>query len=76
MASDSYSAKVVLQLVVGGLTLSLSHVGPSGIVIRDECQPMPASQAELRVFVDDSREVRQVFLPHGIPGPRQPIAFF
>jgi hypothetical protein len=74
--ANNYSAKVVMELVVGGLTLSLSHAGPSGLVVRDECRPMPASDALLRIFVDDSESVQRIFLPHGIPGAGLPFEFF
>ena len=75
MASENYSAKVELTLAVGGETLSLSHVGPSGIVVRGDCRPMPPGSAEIHIKVDDTESIRKVFLPFGIPGPRQPIAF-
>lgn len=75
VALDGYSALVVLRLRVGGATLSLSHVGSRNIVVRDECQPIPATDAEILVQVNDTHKVRKVFLPHGIPGPRQPIPF-
>jgi hypothetical protein len=74
-AITPYSAKVVLSLLVGGVTLSLSHVGPNEIIVRDECEPIPAGEAKLLIRVDDSRKVRNVFLPHGIPGPRVPVMF-
>jgi hypothetical protein len=74
-ATTPYSAKVVLSLFVGGVTLSLSHVGPNEIIVRDECEPIPAGDARLLICVDDSKKVRKVFLPHGIPGPHVPVMF-
>lgn len=76
MNRQSYSAKVELQLAVQGVVLSLSHVGPSGLVVREDCPAFPPGAAELRVTVDDDCSVRGVYLPHGIAGPGQPIAFF
>jgi hypothetical protein len=70
-----YSAEVGLSLKVGDVVLSLSHVGPNEIIVRDECGPIPAGDAKLFIRVDDSRKVRQIFLPHGIPGPRVPVMF-
>lgn len=75
-ASNGYSAQVVLQLLVGGATLSLSHVGSREIVVRDECGPIPATNAEIHVQVDDTHKVHKVFLPNGIPGPRQAIRYW
>jgi hypothetical protein len=70
-----YSAEVVLSLLIGGVTLSLSHVGPNEIIVRDECEPIPAGNAKLFIRVDESKKVRDVFLPHGIPGPHVPVMF-
>jgi hypothetical protein len=70
-----YSAEVVLSLLVGGVTLALSHVGPNEIIVRDACDPIPAGEAKLYIRVDESRKVRKVFLPHGIPGPHVPVMF-
>jgi hypothetical protein len=70
-----HSAKVDLLLRVGDLTLSLSHVGPNEIIVRDECKAIPPGDAKLYIRVDDSRTVREVFLPHGIPEPNVPVMF-
>ena len=70
-----YSAEVVLSLLVGGVTLALSHVGPNEIIVRDACDPIPAGEAKLYIRVDESRKFRKVFLPHGIPGPHVPVMF-
>ena len=76
MAVESgYSAKVVLTLIVGGRSLSLSHVGPSEIVVRDQCEPIPPGDAKLLIRVDSSKKARSIFLPNGIPGPGQPVMF-
>jgi hypothetical protein len=74
-ASWDYSAKVALTLVVDGVELALSHVGPSGLVVRDACEPRPECQAKLRIAVGDSTRTRSVYLPHGIPGAGEPFAF-
>jgi hypothetical protein len=70
-----YSAEVDLSLLVGGVSLSLSHVGPNEIIVRDNCGPIPAGDAKLYIRVDESKKVRKVFLPHGIPGPHVPVMF-
>ncbi len=72
----SYSADVELSLRVTDMTLSLSHVGPNEIVVRDDCDPIPPSDAKLYIRVDEHKTVRQIFLPHGIPGPHVPVMFF
>jgi hypothetical protein len=69
-ANNGYSAKIVLRLLINGAKLALSHVGGSGLVVKDDCEPMPAGPAKLIIDVDDSVETRDIFLPHGIPGPR------
>jgi hypothetical protein len=60
---------------VGGVSLALSHVGPNELIVRDECEPIPSGDAKLYIRVDDSKRVRKVFLPHGIPGPHVPVMF-
>jgi hypothetical protein len=70
-----YSAKVVLSLLVGGVSLALSHVGPNELIVRDECEPIPSGDAKLYIRVDNSKRMRKVFLPHGIPGPHVPVMF-
>lgn len=45
----SYSSKVVLTLIVGDRELALSHVGSRMFIVSDECQPIPACDAQLRV---------------------------
>jgi hypothetical protein len=75
MSVKAHSAKVDLTLIVGGIVLSLSHVGPNEIIVRDECEPIPSGEAKLYIRVDDSKRVRKIFLPHGIPGPHVPVMF-
>jgi hypothetical protein len=70
-----YSAHVVLTLIVGDQKLALSHVNPSNVIVRDDCEPIPPSDAELVVEVDGRRIVRNVFLPHGIPNAPQRVSY-
>ncbi len=72
---NPHSAKVSLALRIGGKLLGLSHVGPNEIIVSDECEPIPSGDAKLFIRVDDSKKVRNVFLPHGIPGPHVPVMF-
>ena len=72
--TNGFSAKVVLTLFVNELELALSHVGPSGLVIRDDCDPLPAQNAKLRIQIDDSVESVDVFLPDGVAGPGTKVA--
>lgn len=74
-AHNGHSANVALTLIVGGVPLALSHVGAGEIIIKDECGSYPACDAKLMIRVDDSKKSRKIFLPHGIPGPRQPVMF-
>jgi len=72
---DSYSAKIVLTLIVGGTKLALSHVGPSGLIVRDDCNAIPACSAKLIIQIDSSVESIDIYLPHGIAGPRKRAAY-
>jgi hypothetical protein len=71
-----YSANVVLTLIIGGVSLALSHVGPDEFVVRDECEPMPSSYAHIVIRVDGKKKSKLVYLPHGVPGPNQRVKFF
>jgi hypothetical protein len=74
--SSGYSAKVALTLLVDGVQLALSRVGPAGIVVRDECQPIAPCDATILIQVDQAEEALKVYLPDGVPGPQQRIRFF
>jgi hypothetical protein len=76
MDLTTYSAKVALTLIVKGAPINLSQVGPSEIVVLDDCEPIPPCEAELRIRVDNSRKKKRIYLPMGIPGPRQPVPYF
>ena len=75
-AITPYSADVALTLVAGGVSYALSHVGPTEFVVRDECSPIPAGNASIVIRVDNQRKTKRVYLPHGVPGPNQPVKFF
>jgi hypothetical protein len=77
MASTTpYSANVVLTLIAGGTSYALSHVGPTEFVVRDECDAIPPGNASIVIRVDNKQKTKRVFLPHGVPGPNQPVKFF
>jgi hypothetical protein len=76
MDITTYSANVALTLMVNGQFIKLSQVGPSELVVLDECDPIQPGEAELRIRVDGSRRMKRIYLPMGIPGPRQPVPYF
>jgi hypothetical protein len=73
--SRRYSPKVALTLFVGERQLALSHVGPNDVTVRDRCEPIPPTDAELVITVDDESETYNIFLPHGIPAAPQKVAY-
>ena len=75
IARGGYSSNVRLTLRINGSELALSHVGSQRIVVRDLCEPLPASEAEIVIEVNDSAERFKVFLPHGLPGPGQMVEY-
>ena len=75
IAHNGYSSKVALTLLIDGRKLALSHVGSSRFVVRDPCDPQPASDAEILIEVNDSAESYKVFLPFGLPGPGQLVEY-
>lgn len=70
-----YSSKVALSIIVGDVELSLSHVGPSGVIVRVPCQPIPPCDAKIVVKIDDAVSIKNVFLPQGIAGQGISAAF-
>ena len=70
-----YSPKVELTLLVGDRQLALSHVGPQDVTVRDRCESIPPTDAELIITVDDESETYKIFLPHGIPSAPQTVAY-
>jgi hypothetical protein len=75
LAHNGYSSKVALKLLIDGATFALSHVGSSRFVVRDPCDPRPATDAEIVIEVNDSVETYKVFLPYGLPGPGELIEY-
>lgn len=69
--TKGYSANVALTLVINGLRLALSHLEPHGIVVRDNCDPIPPGEANIFLKIDGTTKRRRVYLPEGVPGPRQ-----
>jgi hypothetical protein len=72
---NGYSAKVALTLQVGGRDLPLSHVGPNEVSVRELCDELPPSDAQLIIQVDDSSDVTKVYLPQGVSRDSHEIAY-
>jgi hypothetical protein len=75
IAQTGFSPKVALALLVNGRELALSHVGPDEVTVRDSCEPIPPSDAELLISVNDETESYRVFLPQGIPSAPQKVTY-
>ena len=75
LSPKGHSAIVAMKLLIGDIQLGLSHVGSSGFVVADDCGPIPACEAQIVVSIDGRERTTNVFLPHGIPGPRLPVTF-
>jgi hypothetical protein len=73
--SNRYSPKVELTLAVAGHQLALSHVGPRDVIVREECEPIPPTAADLIITVDDESETYRIYLPNGIPSAPQKVAY-
>lgn len=72
---DGYSANVAITLLVQGVTLAVSHVGPSGLIIQDHCDQIGSCNGELVITVNKSERKYHVFMPHGIPGPGKLVSY-
>lgn len=76
MASNGYSARVSLRLVVAGHSFELSHVGSGGLIVRDDCGQLSECNGDLIIKVGERETKKSVFLPNGIPGARCLVPFF
>ena len=72
---NGYSAKVALTLKVGERDLPLSHLGPNEVSIRELSDEIPPSNAQLIIQVDDSSDVMDVYLPHGVSADSHDVAY-
>ncbi|MCC7475980.1 MAG: hypothetical protein IT425_11340 [Pirellulales bacterium] len=72
---DGYSANVAITLLVRGLTLAVSHVGPSGLIIQDPCDEIGSCEGKLVIKINQSERKYQVFMPHGIPGSGKLVSY-
>jgi hypothetical protein len=55
--------------------LALSAVGPTDVRVRDACEPIPPTNAELIISIDDEVESYGIYLPHGIPNAPQTVSY-
>lgn len=72
---NGYSAKVALTLKVSDKALSLSHVGPNEVSLRQLSEAVEPSDAQLIIQVDDSSDVMDVYLPYGIARDSYEVAY-
>jgi len=57
------------------MELSLSHVGRSGVIVCEPCEPIAPCDAKIVVKIDDAVSIKNVFLPQGIAGQGISAAF-
>ena len=71
----AHSARVEMQLLVNGASLSVTHMGPDFLFIESPCNHPPCD-ATLVLEVDQSKRRWNVYLPNGISAEskRVPIA--
>jgi hypothetical protein len=72
---NGYSAKVALTLKIAERDIALSHVGPGKVSVQELCEELPSSDAKLVIEVDDSSEVMNVYLPHGISATSYDVTY-
>jgi hypothetical protein len=69
----AYSARVNMELIVSGSSISVTHMGPDFILI-EPSDDHPPGEATLVLQVDQSERHWQVKLPDGIPGGSKRVA--
>jgi hypothetical protein len=60
-----HSAVVKMRLCLPGATLKIAQMGPDYFIL-SEAASHPPCDATIRVWVDGSESMSQVYLPHGI----------
>jgi hypothetical protein len=43
--------------------------------VREACEPIPPTDAELIITVDDESETYRIYLPNGIPSAPQKVSY-
>lgn len=54
---------------------TISGIGPADVTVRDACEPIPPTNAELIISVDDEVESYGIFLPRGISNAPQTVCY-
>lgn len=75
MAEHAFSADVELTLRLSDGDVRLSHVGPSELIVQQECSPIPPQKATLVVRIDDHIKTTKVRLLDTITRAGQPVGF-
>jgi hypothetical protein len=75
ISQSHYSPNVALTLVVRDRKLASSHVAPINVTVRDACDPIGPTEAELIITADDESESYRVYLPDGIPNAPQNVTY-
>jgi hypothetical protein len=71
----AHSAHVEMQLIIGGESISITHMGPNYLCVESD-RVHPPGEATIVLQVDQSERRWTVLLPDGIPAEasRIPIA--
>ena len=74
--SKRHSAIVELRLIVAGVALQLSQVGPDHAILKVPMGAVAAGYARIEVIVDNKvTSSKEVFLCHGIPESSRRVAY-
>lgn len=55
---------------------TISEIGPADVTVRDACESIPPTNAELIISVDNEVESYGIFLPRGISNSPQTVNYF
>ena len=75
-SSNRYSAAVELRLVVAGVVLQLSQLGPDHAILKAPAEAVESGFARIDVIVDQVvTSSKEVFLCHGISENSRTITY-
>jgi hypothetical protein len=74
--SKEYSVNIAGRLVVDGKILAIGQICGRHLVVIDDCDLPPGTEAQLIVTVDGREKVSHILLPHGLTSQMDYAEFF
>jgi hypothetical protein len=73
---DGYSAAVEIYLIVDGTRHDVAQIGDGSLILREEVDIEPDTDAKLVMIIDGHEEMETVVLPKGASRSDKVVPFF